>query len=283
MNAGETLVPPVTLNNGVRIPQLGLGTARLDNEETRRIVREALGLGYRLIDTAASYGNEAGVGRGIVDSGLDRGEVFVTTKLRGAEQGYESTLKALDTSLDRLALSYVDLYLIHWPLPRVDAFVQSWAAMEELVAVGKTRAIGVSNFLPEYLDRLAATSTTVPAVNQIELHPRLPQVELRRENARRGIATESWSPLANGGDVLTSPVTAEIGAGYRRSPAQVVLRWHAQQGLIAIPKASSADRLRENLTVFDFDLTAKDMLAIDALAVGGPAVGTEDPRTHEEF
>jgi 2,5-diketo-D-gluconate reductase A len=206
-----TAVPTVPLNNGVTIPQLGLGTARLPDEETRRIVREALEVGYRFVDTAASYENERGVGQGIADSGLPREEVFVSTKLRGREQGSDSAKEALRSSLDRLRLDHVDLYLIHWPLPRLDRYVASWLAMEELLAEGLTRAIGVSNFLPEHLDRLAAESTTVPAVNQIECHPRDPQLEQRADDARRGIVTESWSPLANGGELLRQPVLAEIG------------------------------------------------------------------------
>src|SRR5947209_11101195 len=187
-DVGASLSAPlIRLNNGVAIPQLGLGTARLRDEQVRRSTRDALAVGYRLIDTAASYENEVGVGRGITDSGLDREEVFVSTKLRGADQGYESAKEALQGSLRRLGLEYVDLYLIHWPLPRLDKYVESWKAMEELASEGKTRAIGVSNFLPEHLDRLAAESSTVPAVNQIELHPRSPQLEQQADNARRGI------------------------------------------------------------------------------------------------
>ena len=277
-----TAVPALTLNNGVQIPQLGLGTARVRDEEIRRIVREALALGYRLIDTAASYENEMGVGQGIVDSGLDRREVFVSTKLRGADQGFESTKRALRQSLDRLGLGYVDLYLIHWPLPRLDKYVESWHAMEELMAEGLTRAIGVSNFLAEHLDRLAANSSTVPAVNQIELHPYEPQLEQRADNARRGIVTESWSPLANAGELLREPVLADIGSRHGKTPAQVVLRWHLRQGLVTFPKASHVDRLRENLDVFDFELTDEDMAQIATLA-NGKRVNDQDPRTWEEF
>src|SRR5918992_4796333 len=214
-------VPTVPLNNGVAIPQLGLGTARLPDEETRRIVREAFEVGYRFVDTAASYENERGVGQGIADSGLAREEVFVSTKLRGRDQGYDSAKQALRASLDRLGLDFVDLYLIHWPLPRLDRYAESWQAMEELLAEGLTRAIGVSNFLPEHLDRLAAESSTVPAVNQIECPPRDPQPEQRADDARRGIVTESWSPLANGGELLAQPVLAEIAARHRRTTAQV--------------------------------------------------------------
>jgi 2,5-diketo-D-gluconate reductase A len=275
-------VPSVPLHNGVAIPQLGLGTARLPDEETRRIVGEALDVGYRFVDTAASYENERGVGQGIADSGLPREQVFVSTKLRGRDQGYDSAKPALRDSLDRLGLEYVDLYLIHWPLPRLDRYVESWLAMEELLAEGLTRAIGVSNFLPEHLDRLAAASSTVPAVNQIECHPRDPQLEQRADDARRGIVTESWSPLASGGELLREPVLAGIGERHGRTPAQVVLRWHVQQGLVTFPKASSRGRLVENLDVFGFALTDEDLAGIATLA-DGTRVNGQYPDVWEEF
>ena len=275
-------IPALTLNNGVAIPQLGLGTAGPGDEETRRRVRDALGLGYRLIDTAARYGNEVGVGQGIADSGVPREEVFVGTKLRGADHGYESTKRALEASLRRLGLDYVDLYLIHWPLPRQDRYVESWRAMEELLAEGKTRSIGVSNFLAEHLDRLAADTRTVPAVNQIELHPRLPQREQREDNARRGIIVQSWSPLERAGAVLHEPVLARIGSRYGKTPVQVILRWHVQLGLVPIPKSGNVDRLRQNLEVFDFHLDDADLAEIAALEDGSQVSGL-DPRTHEEF
>ena len=266
----------------VEIPQLGLGTAGPGDDETRRRVRDALSLGYRLIDTAAKYENEVGVGQGIADSGIAREEVFVGTKLRGADHGYGSTKKALDASLRRLGLDYVDLYLIHWPLPRQDRYVESWHAMEELLADGKIRAIGVSNFLGEHLDRLAAESSVVPAVNQIELHPWLPQLEQRTDDARRGIATQSWSPLARAGDLLGEPVLASIASRYGKTPVQVILRWHIELGLIPIPKSGNADRLRQNLEVFDFKLTGDDLAEIATLE-NGTRVSNLDPRTHEEF
>jgi diketogulonate reductase-like aldo/keto reductase len=274
-------VPTLTLTNGVEIPQLGLGTAGPGDEETRRRVREALGLGYRLIDTAARYGNEVGVGQGIADSGVPRAEVFVGTKLRGADHGYESTKRALEASLRRLGLDYVDLYLIHWPLPRLDRYVESWRAMEDMLAEGKTRSIGVSNFLAEHLDRLAADTGTVPAVNQIELHPRLPRPEQREDNARRGIVVQSWSPLERAGAVLDEPVLAGIGSRYGKTPAQVILRWHVQLGLVPIPKSGDAGRLRQNLEVFDFELSDDDLAGIATLA--DDRAGGLDPRTHEEF
>jgi diketogulonate reductase-like aldo/keto reductase len=266
----------------VEIPRLGLGTSRGGDEETRRLVRDALSVGYRLIDTAAKYENEVGVGQGIADSGIPREEVFVGTKLRGAEQGYESTRKALDASLRRLGLHYVDLYLIHWPLPRLGLYVESWRAMEELLAEGKTRAIGVSNFLAEHLDRLAASSTIVPALNQIELHPRLPQADQRADNARRGVVTQSWSPLARAGDMLREPVLTSIASRHGKTPVQVVLQWHVQLGAVPIPKSTHVERLRQNLEVFDFELTDDDLAKIASLETG-ERVSDQDPRTHEEF
>jgi 2,5-diketo-D-gluconate reductase A len=276
------MIPTVTLNNGVDMPRLGLGTAGPGDEESRRRVREALGVGYRLLDTAARYGNEVGVGQGIADAGVPRDEVFVTTKLRGSDQGYDSTLTALEESLNRLGLDYVDLYLIHWPLPRLDKYAESWRAMAEMLAEGKIRAIGVSNFLPEHLDRLAAESAVVPAVNQIELHPWLPQWEQRADDNRRGIVTESWSPLARGGDLLAEPVFAAIGDRYGKTPGQVILRWHVQLGLVPIPKSGNAERLGQNLEVFDFELSDSDLAEIDAVEAARRGSGL-DPRTHEEF
>ena len=275
------MIPTVTLNNGVEMPQLGLGTGGGDDDATRARVRQALEAGYRLFDTAARYGNEAGVGRGVADSGIPRSEVFVTTKLRGDDHGYESTKHALDASLRRLGMDYVDLYLIHWPLPRLDKYAESWRAMEELLAEGKARAIGVSNFLAEHLDRLAAEYATVPAVNQIEVHPRHPQPDQRADDQRRGIVTQSWSPLSRGG-LLADPVLAAIAARHGRTPAQIVLRWHIEQGLTVIPKASHIDRMRQNADVFDFVLTDDDRTEIAGLA-NGTEVSRLDPRTHEEF
>jgi 2,5-diketo-D-gluconate reductase A len=277
-----TAVPTLKLNSGTEIPQLGLGTARVPDEEIRRIVAQAIGLGYRLIDTAAKYENEVGVGQGLADSGVPREDLFVTTKLRGADQGYGSTLQAIDDSLERLGLEYLDLYLIHWPLPRLDLYVDSWRAMEEAVTLGKVRSIGVSNFLPEHLDRLAAETTTVPAVNQIELHPHLPQRELVADNTRRGIVTESWSPLANANDLLKAPELTEIAAAHGCSVVQVVLAWHLRQSLVVIPKASHPDRLRQNLNALEVELTDEDVARIATLENGARA-GGQDPATHEEF
>ncbi|MBB3039467.1 aldo/keto reductase [Hoyosella altamirensis] len=279
-------VPQIALMNGTRepmtIPQLGLGTARMSDEDTQQLVRVAFDVGYRSIDTAASYENEVGVGRGFRDSGLAREQAFISTKLRGSEQGFDSAKKALDASLDRLGVDYVDLYLIHWPLPRLGKYIESWNAMEELLAEGKTRAIGVSNFMAEHLERLAQNSSTVPAVNQIELHPREPQRLQRADDAARGIVTEAWSPLGNAGDLLQEPALRKIAEKYQKSPVQVVLRWHMQQGIVTFPKASTRARLEQNLEVFDFELGPDDLAAISSLE-NGWRVNGQDPRHYEEF
>jgi 2,5-diketo-D-gluconate reductase A len=280
--SSSTTAEEIELANGTSMPRLGLGTARVGDAEIRRIVGTAIGLGYRLIDTAAKYENEVGVGQGIADSGMARDDLFVTTKLRGRDQGFATTKLALEASLDRLGLDHVDLFLIHWPLPRLDRYVDSWLAMKQLQAEGLTRAIGVSNFLPAHLDRLAADTGTVPAVNQIELHPHLPQRAQIADDKRRGIVTQSWSPLANAGALLKDPVLAEIAARHGRSPVQVILAWHLRQGLSVIPKASSEDRLRANLDVFDLELSSEDLAAIAGLETG-VRVGGQDPSSHEEF
>ncbi|MFF9495471.1 aldo/keto reductase [Streptomyces flaveolus] len=257
-------VPTVTLNNGVEIPQLGFGVFQVPDAETTAAVSAALEAGYRSIDTAAIYGNEAGVGRALADSGIARDDLFVTTKLWNADQGYDATLKAFDTSLDKLGLDHVDLYLIHWPTPARDLYRESWKAIEKLVADGRIRAAGVSNFQPAHLERLIAGSDLVPAVNQVELHPGLQQSELRAAHARLGIVTEAWSPLAQGA-VLKDEAITTIAARHGKSAAQVVLRWHLQLGNVVIPKSVTPARIRENLDVFDFTLTGDEMTAIAGL------------------
>ncbi|MFD8275397.1 aldo/keto reductase [Streptomyces flaveolus] len=257
-------VPTVTLNNGVEIPQLGFGVFQVPDAETTAAVTAALEAGYRSIDTAAIYGNEAGVGRALADSGIARDDLFVTTKLWNADQGYDATLKAFDTSLDKLGLDHVDLYLIHWPTPARDLYRESWKAIEKLVADGRIRAAGVSNFQPAHLERLIAGSDLVPAVNQVELHPGLQQGELRAAHARLGIVTEAWSPLAQGA-VLKDEAITTIAARHGKSAAQVVLRWHLQLGNVVIPKSVTPARIRENLDVFDFTLTDDEMTAIAGL------------------
>ena len=262
-------VPSLPFNDGHAIPQLGFGVYRVDPQETERIVTDALEVGYRHIDTAALYGNEEGVGAAIARSGIPRDELFVTTKLWNTDQGRQSTLEAFDTSLDKLGLDRVDLYLIHWPAPSRGLFVETWRAFEEIRDSGRATSIGVSNFRTQDLDRLAAETRTVPAINQIELHPFFIQRGLRDYDAAHGILTESWGPLGHAvADVLGAGPLAEIAAAHGVSPAQVVIRWHLQHGLVVIPKSNNRDRMRENFDVFGFELTADEIAAIDVLDTG---------------
>jgi 2,5-diketo-D-gluconate reductase A len=260
-------VPTVTLNNGVEIPQLGFGVFQIPDAETTAAVSAALKAGYRSIDTAAVYGNEAGVGAALAASDIAREELFLTTKLWNADQGYDSTLRAFDASLAKLGLEYIDLYLIHWPTPARDLYRESWQAIEKLVADGRIRAAGVSNFQPAHLRRLLEGTSLVPAVNQIELHPGLQQSELRALHADLGIVTEAWSPLAQGA-VLAEPALTEIAERHGKSPAQVVLRWHLQLGNVVIPKSVTPARIHDNIDVFDFALGDEELTAIAALDRG---------------
>ncbi|MFF9193702.1 aldo/keto reductase [Streptomyces sp. SBR177] len=259
--------PTVKLNNGVEIPQLGFGVFQVPDDETTAAVTAALEAGYRSIDTAAIYGNEAGVGRALAASGIAREELFVTTKLWNADQGYEATLRAFDDSLAKLGLDHVDLYLIHWPAPARDLYRDSWRALERLAEEGRIRAAGVSNFQPEHLRRLMDGAALTPVVNQIELHPALQQSELRAVHAEHGIATEAWSPLAQGA-VLDDPAITAIAAAHGKSPAQVVIRWHLQLGNVVIPKSVTPARIRANAEVFDFALTDAEMATIAGLDRG---------------
>lgn len=258
-------VPPIILNNGVEMPQLGFGVWQVPDDEAESAVTTALETGYRSIDTAAIYGNEEGTGKAIAASGVPREDLFVTTKLWNSDQGYESTLRAFDTSLGKLGLDYLDLYLIHWPLPARDNYLDTYKAFEKLYSDGRVRAIGVSNFLPEHLERLIAETSVVPAVNQIELHPQLQQRAAREFDAEHGIATEAWSPLGQGKGLLEVPAIVAIARKHGRTPAQVVLRWHIQLGNIVIPKSVTPSRIKENIEVFDFSLDDEDLAAIGAL------------------
>ncbi|MFS7872640.1 MULTISPECIES: aldo/keto reductase [Streptomyces violaceusniger group] len=261
-------VPFITLNNGVRMPQLGFGVWQIPDDEAQIAVRNALDAGYRSIDTAAIYGNEEGTGKGLAASGIARDELFVTTKLQNSDQGYDSTLRAFDASLTRLGLEYVDLYLIHWPLPGVDKYVDTWKAFEKIYAEGRAKAIGLSNFHPAHIQRLLSETSVVPVIDQIELHPQLPQAELRAFNARHDIATEAWSPLGQGKGLLEDPKLAAIAEKHGKSPAQVVLRWHLDLGNVVIPKSVTPSRIKENIDVFDFQLDSEDLAAIDSLETG---------------
>lgn len=257
------------LNNGVIMPQLGFGVWQVPDTEATPAVAEALEAGYRSIDTAAAYGNEGGVGEAIAQSDVDRDDVFVTTKLWNTDHGYDSTLRAFDESLRKLKLDVLDLYLIHWPTPARDLYVDTWKAIVGLQKEGRVRAIGVSNFQPAHLRRLIDETGVVPAVNQVELHPYLQQSDLRVFHAQHGIETEAWSPLGQGGELLNDPVVTEIAARHQRSAAQVVLRWHVQLGTIVIPKSVTPARIRENIAVFDFELSDEEIAALSTLDRGG--------------
>ncbi|MGB3910945.1 MAG: aldo/keto reductase [Pseudolysinimonas sp.] len=264
-----TTIPTLKLNDGHDIPQLGFGVFKVDPDETERIVSDALAAGYRHIDTAAVYGNEVGVGRAIAASGVPREELFITTKLWNSDQGTQSAFDAIDLSLDKLGLDSVNLYLIHWPRPDLDRYLETWLAMEQIRDDGKATSIGVSNFHIPHLDTIIAGSSTVPAVDQLELHPTFQQRELRAFGAEHGIAIESWGPLGQGKyDLLGMPAITRIAAAHGVTPAQVVIRWHLQSGIIVFPKSNSAERMRENFDVFGFELTADELAAIDALDAG---------------
>ena len=271
-------VPLVPLNSGTSIPQLGLGTWPLNDAEAAATVVLAAEAGYRHIDTATKYGNEAGVAEGIRRSGIPREDFFVTTKLDGKFQGGDLAIGGLRAALERMAFDYVDLLLIHWPLPGRDDYVSTWRTFEELFDDGLTRAIGVSNFKVAHLEKLAAETGVVPAVNQIELSPAIPRLEQRGYHEAHGIVTESWSPLGGAATSALKPaVVRDIATRLDRTPAQVVLRWHVQQGLVAIPKSSDPTRLAQNLDVFSFELTDDDLAALATLS-GGPDAGVDSDR-----
>jgi 2,5-diketo-D-gluconate reductase A len=276
-------VPVHTLNDGTALPGLGLGTWPMDDTEAERAVGRALELGYRLVDTAVNYRNETGTGRGVAHSGVPREEITVTTKLPGRDHGHQETLASFEQSRKRLGLDYVDLYLIHWPLPRVDRYVDSWRAMIKLREEGVVRSIGVSNFTAEHIDRLERETGVLPSVNQIEMHPLFPQHELRGYLTGKGVVTESWSPLGRGSELLADPVVRALAEAHGRTPGQIVLRWHTQLGAVPIPKSGDPDRQRENLDVFDFALGTDQMAALASVADRSQRRLGGDPDRHEEF
>ena len=263
----DTTVPSITLNDGVEIPQLGFGVFQIPPGETVETTTRAFETGYRHIDTAAAYRNEAEVGQAFHASGLDRGDVFITTKCFNDSQGYEQAKRAFQDSIDRLELEFVDLYLIHWPVPSQDLYVETWKAFIELKEQGLIRSIGVSNFQPAHLQRIAEETGVAPSVNQVELHPRFQQAGLRREHEDRGIVTEAWSPLAQGA-VLDDPVLTDIAETHGRTAGQVVLRWHVQLGNVVFPKSATPERIEENFDIFDFHLSDEEMERIEALDAG---------------
>ncbi|SIS02460.1 MULTISPECIES: aldo/keto reductase [Pseudomonas] len=256
--------PVIELLDGNRIPQLGLGVWQASPEEARAAVSVALKTGYRHVDTASIYKNEDGVGAGLQDSGIPRQDVFITTKVWNEDQGYERTLRAIDESLGRLELDYVDLLLIHWPAPSNGLFIETWQAMIEAQKAGKARSIGVSNFTAQHLDQLVNATGVKPVLNQVELHPFFQQAELRKAHENLGVKTESWSPLGQG-EALAKPEIQAIAQKHQRTPAQVIIKWHLSQGLIAIPKSVTPSRISENFKVFDFELDNEDFHAIERL------------------
>jgi 2,5-diketo-D-gluconate reductase A len=272
----QLTVPSLTLHDGAEIPQLGFGVFQVPPKDTQRAVELALDAGYRHIDTAAAYANEAGVGAALAASGLSREDVFVTTKLWNTQQGHDSTLTAFEASLERLGLDHVDLYLIHWPVPSEDRFVDTWRAFERIHEEERARTIGVSNFRIEDLERLEVETHTRPTVNQVELHPRFQQAELRAWHADHEVATEAWSPLAQGG-LLDEETIVGIAERHDKTPAQVILRWHLQLGNIVIPKSVTPERIRENIELFDFELSDRDMAEFAKLD-SGERIGP-DPET----
>ena len=275
-----TDIPNVTLANGIEMPALGLGTSPMGDGQAEAIVAAALRAGYRLIDTAENYRNEAGVGRGIRASGVDRDEVFVTTKFNERWHGEAEAQQAFANSAERLGLDRIDLLLIHWPNPRKDRYVEAWRGLLRLLEDGKVRAIGVSNFKPAHLDRLLGETGVAPHVNQIELDPTHSRPEERAYHAAHGIVTESWSPIGAGGDLLADPTIVDVARRRSKTPAQIVLRWHVQLGLVPIPKTSKPERLAENRDVFDFELDEADMDELASLDGGDEGVTDADRFGH---
>src|SRR5665213_1095525 len=267
MTSSTGQIPRISLRPEVEIPQLGFGVFQVPPPETEEVVARALGAGYRHIDTAAAYRNEAAVGQALHASGLDRGEVFVTTKCFNDDHGHDRAKRACKQSLERLELEHIDLYLIHWPVPLHDLYVETWEAFIELQSEGLVRAIGVSNFQPEHLERIVAETGVTPAINQIELHPHFQQTGLRQEHDQLGIVTEAWSPLGQGRE-LEDPVIVEIAEAHSKTPAQTIIRWHLQLGNVVIPKSVTPARIEENFDVFGFQLSDAEMDAIKALDAG---------------
>ena len=268
--------PTMLLNDGNAIPQIGLGTWPLDDEAVAPVIVTAIEAGYRHIDTAARYGNERGVGQGIRDSGIRREDLFVTTKLDGPYHGNDRAIDGLNESLQRLGMDYVDLLLIHWPLPQRDEYTSTWKTFEKLVAAGTARSIGVSNFKPAHIDRLLAEATIRPAVNQIQLNPRITRPEQRAYDTEQAIVTVAWGPLGPGTDLLDDATLAALAAKYGKTPGQIVLRWHIELGLVAIPKSANRIRLAQNIDIFDFALTRAEIAALSALDTGAdPGVDSD--------
>jgi 2,5-diketo-D-gluconate reductase A len=273
-------IPTLALNDGHAMPQIGLGTASLNDEKVAPVIVTAIEAGYRHIDTAYRYGNQRGVGKGIRDSGIAREELFVTSKLDGEFQGNQRAIAGLDECLSQLGMDYVDLLLIHWPLPQRNEYISTWKTFETLVAAGKVRSIGVSNFKPAHLDRLLAEATIRPVANQIQLNPRITRPDHVAYDRAHDIVTVAWSPLGQGQGLLNEQTLATIAAKYGKTPAQIVLRWDIEQGVVAIPRSSNSERLAQNLDIFDFTLTADEITAISALDTGAEKRADSDTGGH---
>ena len=273
-------IPTIRLNDGHDMPQIGLGTASLNDDKVAPVIVTAIEAGYRHMDTAYRYGNQHGVGKGIRDSGIPSEELFVTTKLDGEFQGNDRAIAGLDECLRQLGMDYVDLLLIHWPLPQRNEYISTWKTFEQLVAAGKVRSIGVSNFKPAHLERLLAEATIRPGANQIQLNPHITRSDHVDYNREHDIVTVAWSPLGQGNDLLNEPMLATIAANYGKTPAQVVLRWDIDQGIVAIPRSSNPERLAQNLDIFDFTLTAAEIAALAALDTGEAKRADSDTGGH---
>lgn len=278
-----TDIPRYELNDGTTLPAIGFGTYPLSGEEGVKSLVSALEAGYRLLDSAVNYGNEAEVGEALRRSSVPRDQVWVTSKLPGRAHGFDKALATVEGSVERSGLEYLDLYLIHWPNPLEDQYVEAWRALVEARRRGLVRSIGVSNFLPEHMERVADATGVMPSVNQVELHPYFPQVEQRSWEVAHGVRTESWSPLGRAGAVLREPVIERIASAHGRSTAQVILRWHHQLGTIPLPKAAGAERQRENLAIFDFSLSEEEVAAITELGRPDGRNKGQDPAVYQEF
>lgn len=276
-------IPEIELNDGHKIPAIGFGTYALNGAAGAESISNAIHMGYRLIDTAFNYENEGAVGRAVTQSGVPREELLISSKLPGRHHAYKEAITTIEESLYRAGLDYYDFYLIHWPNPKVDLYVEAWQAMIEARKRGLIRSIGVSNFLPEHIQRLIQETGVAPSLNQIELHPHFDNDALRTWNKEQGIVTESWSPLGRGSSILDNEQIAQIGKAYNKSISQVILRWHVQLGSVPIPKAASAEHQRDNLNIFDFELTEDEMAVISGLSSPSGRIDDQDPATYEEF
>lgn len=280
---GMTSIPTLTAQDGATLPAIGFGTYKLNGEEGADTIARAIDTGYRLIDSAFSYENEGAVGAAVRRADVPRDDVIVTSKLPGRHQAHDDAVRTVEESLFRTGLDRIDLYLIHWPNPRVGRYVEAYEALVECRERGLIRHVGVSNFLPEHLDAVIAATGVTPVVNQVELHPYFPQPEQRVADAERGIVTEAWSPIGRASDLLTDPVVTQVAEAHGVSPVQAILRWHVQLGVVPLPKASSPDRQRENLDVFSFELTAAEMDDLATLARPDGRTNDQDPAVYEEF